>query len=89
VYDWWDLASAWGLPNAKPAINTGERAGGSASEAEQEDGERGPHPQWARELMEEAGVRALPQNVELLGRAMGSRDFWRTFGSSPLKARLD
>ena len=78
VYDWWDLASAWGLPNH------------NASEANsEEDRERGPHPRWVRELMEETGVRALPRNIETLGRAMDSRDFWRTFELHPLKARLE
>jgi hypothetical protein len=78
VYDWWDLASAWGLPSHKPEEN------GPA-----EDTHRGPHPRWVRELMDETGVRALPRNVETLGRSMDSREFWRTFGLSPLKARLE
>ena len=78
VYDWWDLASAWGLPSPKAEENGFE-----------EDSERGPHPRWVRELMEETGVRALPRNIETLGRAMDSREFWRTFGLSPLKARLE
>ncbi|KAJ2928699.1 hypothetical protein H1R20_g8407, partial [Candolleomyces eurysporus] len=87
VYDWWDLASAWGLPNPKsaPAPAEGLPQGGE----EEEDGERGPHARWVRELMEETGVRALPRNIDLLGRAMDSREFWKTFGLSPVKARLD
>ena len=75
VYDWWDLASAWGDKSIE-----GE---------EPEDGERGPHARWVRELMQETGVRALPRNIELLGRALDSQDFWQTFSLSPLHARLD
>ncbi|KAJ2917566.1 hypothetical protein MD484_g2852, partial [Candolleomyces efflorescens] len=94
VYDWWDLASAWGLPNSKSTtVGSGEAAGNLEStvveEDENDDGERGPHARWVRELMEETGIRALPRNVELLGRAMDSREFWTTFGLSPVKARLE
>ncbi|KAF6755346.1 hypothetical protein DFP72DRAFT_896542 [Ephemerocybe angulata] len=82
VYDWWDLASAWGLPTSKDGEppHEGEK---------EEDGERGPHPRWVRELMQETGVRALPRNVEMLGRAVDSREVWATFGLMPLKARLE
>lgn len=82
VYDWWDLASAWGLPSHHLQKFLQE----SITE---EDKERGPHPRWVRELMDETGVRALPRSVEVLGRAMDSRDFWKTFEMSPLKARLE
>jgi hypothetical protein len=86
-----------GIPNPKSPIDTVALAGASLlaperdekNAEEEEDGERGPHPRWVRELMEETGVGALPRNVELLGRAMDSREFWRTFGLSPVKARLD
>ncbi|KAF7424020.1 hypothetical protein PC9H_009320 [Pleurotus ostreatus] len=70
VYDWWDLASAWGVRDSP-------------------SGDRGPHPLWVLELMQEAGVRGLPRDVSLLGRALDSRDFWVTFGLTPEKARLD
>jgi hypothetical protein len=73
VYDWWDLASAWG--------SGGEENRGSVP--------TGPQPAWVRELMDEEGVRALPRNVGELGRALDSRDFWRTFGLSPARARLE
>jgi hypothetical protein len=97
VYDWWDLASAWGIPNRKSPTDSVAPAGASRSAPErdeknaeeEEDGERGPHPRWVRDLMEETGVRALPRNVELLGRAMDSREFGTTFGLSHVKARLD
>ena len=84
VYDWWDLASAWG---SNPSIT-------GTSQAVQDQGDRseegrGAQPRWVRELMEEQDVRALPRNIDQLGRALDSRDFWVQFGLSPLKARLD
>jgi hypothetical protein len=39
--------------------------------------------------MQEQGVGALPRNIEVLGRALDSRDFWFQFRLSPLQARLD
>lgn len=74
VYDWWDLASAWGtrkpdMPLESDGFNHQAR--------------------WARELMRECDIRALPRNVELLGRALDSREFWETFELNPLKPRLD
>lgn len=84
VYDWWDLASAWG---SKPMeIVDGEQSAASAIEKE---ADRGPQAKWVRELMAETGVRALPRNVELLGRALDSRDFWDEFNLSPIQARLE
>jgi len=38
--------------------------------------------------MEEEGVRALPRSMEALGRCYDSREFWKTFGLVPLKARI-
>ncbi|KAF8881362.1 hypothetical protein BD779DRAFT_1445528 [Infundibulicybe gibba] len=73
VYDWWDLASAWGTTSSNP----------------QEQEERGPQARWVRELMAERDVRALPRNVEMLGRAMDSREFWTAFGFGPIKALRD
>jgi hypothetical protein len=51
--------------------------------------QRGPQPNWVKELMEEHGIRALPRNVDLLGRALDARDFWKTFGLFPVKALLE
>ncbi|KZT35766.1 hypothetical protein SISSUDRAFT_990071 [Sistotremastrum suecicum HHB10207 ss-3] len=73
VYDWWDLASAWGTGGAdgkdKPL--------------------RGPQPGWVRELMDEEGIGALPRTPEQLGNALDSREFWNTFNLSPAKARVE
>lgn len=73
VYDWWDLASAWG--------ESGQKGGGGGLE--------GPQPAWVKELMDEAGIRALPRDIALLGRGLDSREFWLTFGISPWRARLE
>ena len=89
VYDWWDLASAWGT-SYEPRSDEppGNQSSNSAFTSEGVE-DRGPHAKWVRELMQEFGVRALPRNVEALGRAFDSRDFWSTFDLSPIKARLD
>jgi len=73
IYDWWDLVSAWGT--------NGEGHIGDVPE--------GPHPVWVKELMDEEGVRALPRDMAKLGRLLDGRDFWRTFGLSPARARLE
>lgn len=49
-------------------------------------GEPTKQSQWVYELMQEGGVAALPRNQEILGRCYDSREFWSTYGLSPLKA---
>lgn len=88
VYDWWDLASAWGS-NPNPGVSAQGLENTLAEDINGSDEGRGAQPRWVRELMHEQGVRALPRNIEHLGRALDSRDFWFEFGLSPLKARLD
>ena len=81
VYDWWDLASAWGdsgTSRLEPQASSG--AGHKLS---------GNQPTWVRELMQEHGVHALPRSPEELGRCLDSRDFWQTFDLYPVKARLE
>ena len=80
VYDWWDLAYAWGTEHSRSRET-------SAEEPQQAD--RGPQPGWVRELMREHGVRALPRSVDLLGRALDTRDFWDTFELEPVMGRLE
>jgi len=84
VYDWWDLASAWGTPAKSSAANTS-----NSSSKLPVDANRGPQAKWVRELMEETGVRALPRNIGTLGRALDSRDFWTTFEISPCRPRIE
>ena len=97
VYDWWDLASAWGSSKPptlkKPIVGEIGAEGDSAictiEEEDSEHSERGPQAKWVRELMIEMGVLALPREIELLGRALDSRDFWNEFNLSPIRARLE
>ncbi|KAA1073536.1 hypothetical protein PGT21_014849 [Puccinia graminis f. sp. tritici] len=74
IYDWWDLASAWGEssidhPHSHLTI--------------------GPQADWVNQLMQEHNVRALPRSPALLGRAIDSRQFWTTFGLTPVRARME
>jgi nucleoside-diphosphate-sugar epimerase len=73
-YDWWDLAAVWSSSSSNEDRDDGIR--------EQEDAR--PQANWVRELLLEQGIRGLPRNVELLGRALDSRDFWEIFGLNPL-----
>lgn len=81
VYDWWDLAGAWGDEHTKD--ESGVEGGKVGS------GTKGPHARWVRELMNEEGVRALPRSVEKLGKGLDSREFWNTFNLQPIMTRLE
>jgi hypothetical protein len=85
VYDWWDLASAWGSGPSTAVVGRGP----SIQKLDSDEEKRGAQARWVRELMQEQDVRALPRNVESLGRALDSRDFWLRFGLSPVEARLE
>ena len=82
VYDWWDLASAWGNGGAEGATH-------SSSSSTVVVSPDGPQPLWVKELMKEQGVRVLPRSPADMGRVLDSREFWDVFGLSPLKARLE
>lgn len=73
VYDWWALMAGW-------------------ADVRQEGGDVDEEPsefaKWVYELMEEEDVKALPRSMETLGRCYDSREFWRTFCLTPLKARI-
>ncbi|KAL9713946.1 hypothetical protein Ac2012v2_002252 [Leucoagaricus gongylophorus] len=92
VYDWWDLASAWGTNT-----NTSSRAERKENEISSTDAAihncetqpAGPQREWVKELMIEQGIRALPRDINALGRALDSRDFWESFGLFPVKALLE
>lgn len=73
VHDWWALFAGWAEP-------VSEDAGGEVQPTDQ--------AKWVAELMVEEGVRALPRSMEALGRCYDSREFWKTFGLVPLKARV-
>ena len=77
VYDWWDLAAAWGSKQS------------DMEETDERNRSHGPHGLWVLELMEEAGVRALPRTPDNFLRALNSTEFWRTFKLAPVMARLE
>lgn len=53
-----------------------------------EKGEASKQSKWVYELMREEDVRALPRSMEILGRCYDTREFWATFGISPVKSRI-
>lgn len=61
---------------------------GWAKEGDEIDGAPSKQCQWVYELMQEQGVKALPRDMETLGRCYDSRDFWTTFGLVPLRSRI-
>jgi len=74
VYDWWDLASAWG-------------SGGDTGRNKPIQGEQ---PRWVLELMKENHIFALPRPPTILpGRHLSSAEFWTRFGLTPWHARLE
>ena len=71
-YDWWELVLSWGKE---------ERDG-------VKEGEGLQYEKWVLELMREEGVRALPRDVERLGRRLDGRGFWEAVGGWPERGRL-
>lgn len=72
VYDWYELVLGWGV-------------GGSKGK---DDDHTGEQLQWVLELTDEQNIRALPRSMEQLGRAYDSREFWKTFKLTPVRARI-
>ncbi|EKM79012.1 hypothetical protein AGABI1DRAFT_75582 [Agaricus bisporus var. burnettii JB137-S8] len=93
VYDWWDLAYAWGSPESPgmvPRDPLKDHCSATSLALDKGRDSSGDNPpDWVKELMEEQGIRALPRDVETLGRALDSRDFWKTFKINPVKALLE
>ena len=52
------------------------------------EGEGREYEKWVVELMREEGVRALPRDVERLGRRLDGRGFWEAVGGWPESGRL-
>ena len=75
VYDWWSLFVGWA-----------DAASGDSGE--EVDREPSKFAKWVFELMGEEDVAALPRSMEALGRCYDSREFWKTFGVVPLRARI-
>jgi len=76
VYDWWSLILGF----------TGEL---DVENNKNNDSERAQKQiKWIGELMAEQGVRALPRDMESLGRCYDTREFWSTFGIMPTRSRV-
>ncbi|KAL5314390.1 hypothetical protein ACEPPN_018816 [Leptodophora sp. 'Broadleaf-Isolate-01'] len=73
IYDWWALIL--GFAGELDVEN------GNSERAEKQ-------MKWIGELMREQGVRALPRDMETLGRCYDSREFWETFGIMPTRSRI-
>ncbi|KAF8315644.1 hypothetical protein DL93DRAFT_2166602 [Clavulina sp. PMI_390] len=92
VYDWWDLAGAWGSAGASGKYQPLE----------------GSQAQWVLELMKENEVGPVPMSLkltsslllrkvyalprptqELPGKHLSSTEFWEHFGIVPWRARLE
>ncbi|KAH8722653.1 hypothetical protein GQ44DRAFT_751228 [Phaeosphaeriaceae sp. PMI808] len=80
VYDWYDLIMSFSsLVEEK----------GVGKEAEEENRSmRLQFAKWVGELMVEEGVRALPREMNVLGRKLDGRGFWRYHGIWPQHRRL-
>lgn len=78
VYDWYALFAGWAS------------TAGTAADSKRVDEEEAPSRQsrWVYELMQEQGIKALPRSMEALGRCYDSREFWQTFGLTPLRSRI-
>lgn len=77
VYDWWALFAGW--------ADTRESKDGKDNNADARPSE---FASWVYELMVEEDVKALPRSMDVLGRCYDTREFWRTFGIAPLRARI-
>ncbi|KAJ8483293.1 hypothetical protein ONZ45_g14642 [Pleurotus djamor] len=95
VYDWWDLIAAWGAPSTTSTSSSSPHPTTSSPSSNTQ-----PTPpnriQWVFSLLSESSsnpslppVRALPRDVELLGRCLDSREFWGVFGVCPERGRLE
>ncbi|KAH7385965.1 hypothetical protein BKA66DRAFT_461242 [Pyrenochaeta sp. MPI-SDFR-AT-0127] len=76
VYDWYDLIMSFSAMAE------------DVEESQQERNTRQKFAQWVGELMEEEGVRALPREMDVLGRKLDSRAFWHHHGVWPRHKRL-
>lgn len=74
VYDWYSLFMGWADQQAE---TTGKKSSTPTKQA-----------QWVQELMREEKIHALPRSMEVLQRCYSSREFWETFGLTPVKARI-
>ncbi|OTA55419.1 hypothetical protein K449DRAFT_357267 [Hypoxylon sp. EC38] len=84
VYDWWDLTQDW----AARALRNMEGGDAQVESTTTETKRQQELLAWVGELMTEQGVRALPRDSSLLGRALDSRAFWQHVGIWPIHGRI-
>ena len=70
----------WGKHARETAIESGIGEDVELSDLEYE--------KWVGELMVEEGVRALPRDIEKLGRRLDGRGFWLAMGIWPEIGRV-
>ncbi|KAG9194213.1 hypothetical protein G6011_04248 [Alternaria panax] len=75
VYDWYDLIMSFSVMI-------------ESSMTKEEVENRQEFAKWVGELMEEEGIRALPRDMNSLGRKLDSRGFWYHHGIWPRHKRL-
>lgn len=74
VYDWYDLIMSFSAMTETDSVEAAETAQHFAT--------------WVGELMEEENIRALPREMNSLGRKLDSRGFWNHHGVWPRHKRL-
>ncbi|KEF63070.1 uncharacterized protein A1O9_01046 [Exophiala aquamarina CBS 119918] len=79
-YDWWTLV--WNWMGHIDSAETKEGGDGEPGEGNQQE-EKSRYRRWVLELMDEQNVKALPRDMELLGRKLDSRAFWRAIDIVP------
>ncbi|KAG9836471.1 hypothetical protein KCU98_g11787, partial [Aureobasidium melanogenum] len=89
VFDKWERAkgSRWMLTDGQVYCWWSLMVGW-AKEGKHVDEEPSKQSQWVYELMQEEDVKALPRDMETLGRCYDSREFWKTFNLIPLRSRI-
>lgn len=78
-YDWWTLVWNWMGQSGAAEDGDGEHSEGD----QQKQDEKTRYRRWVLELMEEQNVKALPRDMDLLGRKLDSRGFWHALGIAP------
>jgi hypothetical protein len=78
VYDWYDLIMSFAAMTEEQDVVANE----------EDRAMRQQFAKWVGELMVEEGVRALPREMESLGRKLDSRGFWEEHGIWPRHPRL-
>jgi hypothetical protein len=81
VYDWYDLIMSFSAISAMTAEQ-------QAAASEQDAALRLQFNKWVGELMLEENIRALPREMELLGRKLDARAFWKHHNIWPQHPRL-